>query len=153
MAGQIRSYIMLLDESSDDAYINRIKALIDELTDEKEKQLLSVEFTNKINQISIIRKYREQFNKKDDIKPIVKEETYEEKDEDILYTPNSNIEEKLFLEEVNEEKFPIIEAPAYAILHLASTPFILVKESPSRHDEIAKKYNIPTRPIYDGKVA
>ena len=103
MAGQIRSYIMLLDESSDDAYINRIKALIDEITDEKEKQLLSVEFTNKINQISIIRKYREQFNKKDDIKPIDEEQTYEEKDEDILYTPNSNIEEKLFLEEYREK--------------------------------------------------
>ena len=151
-SGQIRSYISFIDDNSDDAYIKRIKNLIDEFDDEKEKQILKVEFSNKLNQIAIIKKYKTQYTPKPEIKNIPKEE-YIEKDDDILYEPRKTTEEKLFLSEVYEDKLPIIKAPLYALMHIASMPCVLTKGLPSNHDAIAKKYNIPKKPIYDEKVS
>ena len=154
-SGQIRSYISFIDDTSDDKYISRIESLIDELEDEKEKQLLKVEFTNKLNQIAIIRKYKTQYTPKpkEEYKEEIKEEKVEDTLENIVEDKKEKIEERLFLDEVYEDKLPIIKAPLYALMHIASSPYILTKGLPSNHDMIAKKYNIPKKPIYDEKAS
>ena len=57
MIGQIRSYISYITVDSEETYINRIRNMIDNL-DSTNKEILTKELNNKLNEISIMKQYQ-----------------------------------------------------------------------------------------------
>ena len=164
MIGQIRSYISYITIDSENSYINRIKNMIDALTDPSQKETLNLELINKLNEIEILKKYQ---TKKEEI--VLPKKVYKQEKRDL------EVKEKSFEDEIADKireyqmyqddtesgrrtsisiVLPPIYTSAYSLVKIyASTPVLLrelATANMSRKIKVKKsRSNIPSLPIYD----
>ena len=139
MAGQIRSYISYISVDSDQSYLDRIEKMISEVADGTTRAALQLEYTNKVNQINIMKRYMAEKvpanlpeEKVEVIEPIVDEEPMEK-----IKTFEEEMEEKIreyqdYKEDVEEkeDKLPDIYTNAYNLIKMGTSKLDLLKEIP-----------------------
>lgn len=172
MIGQIRSYISYITVDSEETYINRIRNMIDNL-DSTNKEILTKELNNKLNEISIMKQYQKP--KEEVVEPVyyqpeevfTKAKSFEEEINDLVnqYLQNqddtsggriSSIETTKLEDIVSEknDKLPSIYTSAYNLIKIyTGNPVLLRKISTTnKRNKVMVKtngINMPTLPIYD----
>lgn len=140
MAGQIRSYISYISVDSDKSYLDRIEKMISEVEDDTTRAALQLEYTNKVNQINIMKRYMAEKvsvdlkeEKEETIVPIVDEEPTEK-----IKTFEEEMEEKIreyqnYKEDIEEKEdsLPDIYTNAYNLVKVYNMRPALLKEIPT----------------------
>ena len=136
MVGQIRSYISYISVDSDQSYLDRIERMISEIEDANTRAKLQLEYTNKVNQINIMKRYMAEKvktnlpeEKVESIEPEIDEEPIEK-----IKTFEEEMEEKIreyqnYQDEV-EESLPDIYTNAYNLIKMGTSKIELLKEIP-----------------------
>lgn len=136
MVGQIRSYISYISVDSDQSYLDRIERMISEIEDANARATLQLEYTNKVNQINIMKRYMAEKvktnlpeEKVESIEPEIDEEPTEK-----IKTFEEEMEEKIreyqnYQDEV-EESLPDIYTNAYNLIKMGTSKIELLKEIP-----------------------
>ena len=162
MLGQIRSYISYMSPDSDQSFFDRIKNMIYAIEDEKDRATLLLEYTNKLNEINIIRKYNATKEKKEEVIPSVSTPVYEEEPYEEIKSFEEEIEEKIKEWQAYEEqehkvvnrRLPDIYASAFNLIKVFKMKpriykSIPVKQKASKVIIKNDKHNMPSIPIYE----
>ena len=179
MVGQIRSYISYISVDSDQSYLDRIKKMIDDIPNVNDKATLLLEYTNKVNQINIMKRYMAE--RKPEVQPqvvvtpepeevetIEKVKTFEEEMEEKIreyQNYNDDVKEK---REETTDYLPPIYTNAYNLVKVYNMKPELLKEIPvsqtaakvkvmrnsrNTYSSVSNNYgNIPSLPIIDDAV-
>ena len=139
MAGQIRSYISYISVDSDQSYLDRIEKMISEVADGTTRAALQLEYTNKVNQINIMKRYMAEKvptnipeEKVEFVEPEIDEEPIER-----IKTFEEEMEEKIkeyqdYKEEMEEKvnRLPDIYTNAYNLIKMGTSKLKLLSEIP-----------------------
>nr|MBP3258425.1 hypothetical protein [Bacilli bacterium] len=156
MAGQIRSYISYISVDSDESYLDRIEKMISEVEDDTTRAALQLEYTNKVNQINIMKRYMAEKvsvdlpKEKESIEPIVDEEPIEK-----IKTFEEEMEEKIreyqnYKEDIEEKEdsLPDIYTNAYNLVKVYNMKPTLLKEIPAERKVSKVKVKSASRSSY-----
>ena len=176
MVGQIRSYISYIGVDSDQSYLDRIKKMIDDVPNVNDKATLLLEYTNKVNQINIMKRYMAERKTEVETPVVVTPEPEEVETIEKVKTFEEEMEEKIreyqnYKEEVKEtveektDYLPSIYTNAYNLVKVYNMKPGLLKEIPvstpvskvkvktnnrNNYSSVSNNYsNIPTLPIID----
>lgn len=139
MVGQIRSYISYISVDSDLSYLERIRKMIDDVPSDTDKATLLLEYTNKVNQVNIMKRYMEERKpvveepivtpEPEEDEPLVKVKTFEEEMEEKIkeYQRYQEQEEK---EEQEESYLPDIYTNAYNLIRMYNEDLKLLNGLP-----------------------
>ncbi len=157
MVGQIRSYISYIGVDSDKSYLDRIEKMISEVADGTTRAALQLEYTNKVNQINIMKRYMAEKvsvdlpeEKVESIEPEIDEEPTEK-----IKTFEEEMEEKIreyqnYKEDILESKdiLPDIYTNAYNLVKIFNMKPALLKEIPVERKVSKVKVKSTSRSSY-----
>jgi hypothetical protein len=156
MVGQIRSYISYIGVDSDKSYLDRIEKMISEVADGTTRAALQLEYTNKVNQINIMKRYMAEKvsvdlpKEKESIEPEIDEEPIEK-----IKTFEEEMEEKIreyqnYKEDILESKdiLPDIYTNAYNLVKIFNMKPALLKEIPVERKVSKVKVKSTSRSSY-----
>ena len=138
MVGQIRSYISYIGVDSDQSYLDRIRKMIDDVPSDTDKATLLLEYTNKVNQVNIMKRYMEERKpiveehivtpEPEEDEPLVKVKTFEEEMEEKIkeYQEYQEKEER----EEDESYLPDIYTNAYNLIRMYNEDLKLLNGLP-----------------------